>query len=149
LGNLKGGCPAPYAGQTPRQKTWVFFDMATILVADDDNDIREMVRFALEKSGHRILEAETGAQTLELLQKAPVDLLILDVMMPGMDGHEVQLQMSKDEKLQKIPVVVISAMQVTRNMFLKFPQVRKFVPKPFDPFDLSKIIDEIVNKNKP
>jgi len=63
--------------------------MANVLVADDDGHIREVVRYALEKAGHRVLEAANGAQALRVVAEQPVDLVVLDIIMPELDGVEV------------------------------------------------------------
>ena len=63
--------------------------MVTILVADDDPHIREVVRFTLERAGHRVLEATDGAVALAEFARTPVDLIVLDIVMPEQDGLEV------------------------------------------------------------
>jgi len=119
--------------------------MATILVADDEEDVRDLVRYALVRSGHIVLESQTGVETLELLNAAPrIDLLILDIMMPQMDGIAVQQEMSHIEKLKHIPVIVISSAQITRESFSQFKQMKRFMPKPFDPIELSEVINEVL-----
>ena len=65
--------------------------MATILVCDDDKDIVEAISIYLEQEGHQILKAYDGQQALLILQKNEVDLLIIDVMMPKLDGIRAQL----------------------------------------------------------
>lgn len=60
-----------------------------ILIADDEPEIRELLRLYLEKEGYQVLESANGIETLELLKKESVDLLVLDIMMPGMDGFSV------------------------------------------------------------
>ena len=66
--------------------------MATILVCDDDKDIVEAISIYLEQEGHQILKAYDGQQALLILQKNEVDLLIIDVMMPKLDGIRVVLE---------------------------------------------------------
>ena len=61
----------------------------TILIAEDDGDIRGLLRLYLEGEGFRILEADSGSRALELARRAPVDMAVLDIMMPGLNGFEL------------------------------------------------------------
>jgi CheY-like chemotaxis protein len=118
--------------------------MAKVLVADDDADIRQLVRELLEKNKHQVFETATGSDTLEFLKAKPADLLVLDVMMPGMDGYALQMQLAQDPKTRNIPVVVISALKPAEGMFAKFPQVRGFLLKPFEPGEFLKTVDSLL-----
>ena len=60
----------------------------TILIADDEEKIRELLRLYLEKDGYQVLEAADGQSALSLLEKEQIDMALLDVMMPGMDGYQ-------------------------------------------------------------
>ncbi len=122
--------------------------MANILVAEDEEVVRELIRSALERDGHRIQEATTGLDTLNKLKNQAVDLLVLDVMLPGMDGHTLQLQMAQDEKTSRVPVVVLTALQTAKSLFTKFPQVKAFLSKPFDPVDLSQTVARVLSDVK-
>jgi CheY-like chemotaxis protein len=118
--------------------------MARILVADDEADVRQLCRDVLERSGHQIVEAATGAETLDFLKSDTADLVILDVMLPGVDGYTIQLEMAKDEKTRRIPVIVLTALHPTKAMFAKFAQVREFVMKPFDPTELGRLVEKVL-----
>ena len=85
--------------------------MARVLVVDDEADIREVVRLNLELDGHDVLEANGGFQALELARKELPDLVVLDVMMPGLDGWAVLAEMKADEsaELAQIPVIMLTA----------------------------------------
>ena len=80
--------------------------MATILVCDDDKDIVEAISIYLEQEGHQILKAYDGQQALLVLQKNEVDLLIIDVMMPKLDGIRATL---KIREYSSIPIIILSA----------------------------------------
>lgn len=73
--------------------------MATILVCDDDKDIVEAISIYLEQEGHQILKAYDGQQALLVLQKNEVDLLIIDVMMPKLDGIRATLKIREEHSL--------------------------------------------------
>lgn len=118
--------------------------MAQVLIADDESDIRAFARMVLERGGYRVVEAATGPAALDLLAREPMDLLLLDLMLPGIDGHSIQMKMAADENLKKIPVIVITALEFTQDMFAKFPQVKAFLPKPFTAIDLERAVRQVV-----
>ena len=76
--------------------------MATILLIDDDEQVRGLFRTALEESGYQVLSAESGRQALALLQQQAVDLILADIFMPGMDGLELIQQIRKRQPAAKI-----------------------------------------------
>ena len=122
--------------------------MAKILIADDEPTVLQFCMFALERERHTVITAETGPDTYVKLKDEKPDLLILDVMLPGMDGYTLQLQMSEDESLFRIPVVVISALKPALSLFSKFAQVSSFLAKPFEPDELIKAVDKALSDEK-
>lgn len=118
--------------------------MATILVADDESDIREYSRSVLERNGHRVIEASSGTAALDALEKETPDLMLLDVMLPGMDGHTLQMHLSNHPKFKNLPVIIVTALEFTQEMFAKFPQVRGFLAKPFTPVQLDEAVRQVV-----
>jgi adenylate cyclase len=84
-------------------------DRAHVLVVDDNQDIREMLCFQIQLDGHSVAQAEHGRRALELMQARSFDLVLLDVMMPYMNGYEVLEHLKADATLRHIPVIVISA----------------------------------------
>jgi DNA-binding response OmpR family regulator len=85
--------------------------MASVLVVDDEDDIRELVRINLEIDGHEVATAASGAEALETLKGEAPDVVVLDVMMPGMDGWEVlsRIKAAKDSSLANVPVLMLTA----------------------------------------
>jgi CheY-like chemotaxis protein len=81
----------------------------TILIVDDDEDFRMTYRDALELFGYRTLCAASGAEALELLRRQPVELILLDLMMPHMDGQQLHAILVADPALRNIPVVAVTA----------------------------------------
>jgi len=79
----------------------------TILVVDDEEDLREMLHINLKKEGYRVLEASDGEKALRIVSDNPVDLIILDVMMPNMDGYEVCRRLRSDG--YRLPIVFLTA----------------------------------------
>jgi two-component system cell cycle response regulator DivK len=81
----------------------------TILVVDDDVDIREMLRTVLARAAHRVVEAEHGAEALALIEARHPDLVLLDVNMPVLNGYEACRRLKADPATRAIPVVMLTA----------------------------------------
>jgi PAS domain S-box-containing protein len=88
-------------------------ESAHVLVIDDDANGREMARRTLEASGHRVTEANDGAEGIAALARAVPDIVLLDLMMPVMDGFAVLEHMRSNPRLQRVPVVVVTAKDLT------------------------------------
>ncbi|MFN7143971.1 MAG: response regulator [Myxococcota bacterium] len=80
--------------------------MSTILVVDDDPNLREVVRYALARQGHTVREAQNGAEALRMLAQAPVDLVVLDVVMPELDGIDTCREI---RRTSRVPIVFLSS----------------------------------------
>jgi adenylate cyclase len=96
---------APSAGRTANGLT------GTILAVDDSADNRDLLARYLTREGHEVLLASSGAQALELLEQQAVDLVLLDLIMPGMDGSEVLTRIKENSARRALPVIVISGQQ--------------------------------------
>ena len=83
--------------------------MSKILIVEDDPDIRELLRFNLEKAGYTLFLAEDGEKVLALARKHSPELILLDLMLPGVDGLEVCRTLKKDPELQRIPIIMVTA----------------------------------------
>ena len=107
--------------------------MATILVCDDDKDIVEAISIYLEQEGHQILKAYDGQQALLVLQKNEVDLLIIDVMMPKLDGIRATLKIREEHSL----IIILSAKSEDADKILGLNVgADDYVTKPFSPLEL-------------
>ncbi len=80
-----------------------------ILIVEDDPDISELIHFNLEKAGYQTLRAEDGEQALGLAQKHQPDLILLDLLLPGLNGLEVCRRLKRDPALQRIPIMMVTA----------------------------------------
>lgn len=104
-----------------------------ILIADDEPEIRELFRLYLEKDGYEVLEAGDGLQTLDILKKEKVDLLLLDIMMPGMDGFAVLRNVRKENN---IPVLILSAKDTDADKILGLDLgADDYLAKPVNPLE--------------
>jgi len=108
--------------------------MASVLVADDDGHIREVVRFALEKAGHSVVEAGDGAEALRVLRQEPVDIAVIDIIMPEIDGLEV---CRKVREKSQLPILFLSSRdeELDRVVGLEIG-ADDYVTKPFSPREL-------------
>lgn len=117
--------------------------MATILVIDDEQSIRNLLKDVLEKAGHRVLQASDGREGLALYQqKGPVDLVIMDLLMPDTDGLEATLQLTREYLDAKI--IAITGAQGDRNFLdvAKLFGARRTFEKPFDLKQLVQAVQE-------
>lgn len=120
-----------------------------ILVVDDLRTNRLKLSLGLKQQGHTVAEAENGRQALEMLRSQSFDLVLLDIIMPEMDGYEVLEHMKKDAALRDIPVIVISAQDelesVVRGIELG---AEDYLPKSFDPVLLRARIEACLEKKR-
>ena len=106
----------------------------TILVADDDKEIREGIEIYLKNEGYRVLKAEDGLQALELLATNEIHLLILDIMMPNMDGITATF---KIREMQNVPIIMLSAkVEDSDKIHGLSVGADDYVTKPFHPLEL-------------
>lgn len=108
--------------------------MNTVLVVDDDSEIRDVIHVYLRNEGYRVLEAEDGIQALEVLKANSVQLVILDVMMPNMDGIKACL---KIRETSNIPIIMLSAKEEDIDKITGLSSgADDYVSKPFNPLEL-------------
>jgi CheY-like chemotaxis protein len=88
---------------------------AQVLVVDDDPKTRDMLRRTLQKAGCTVAEAANGREALEALERAKPALVLLDLLMPGMDGFEVLERLQDDEAWREVPVIIVTAKDLTRD----------------------------------
>lgn len=108
--------------------------MANILVCDDDKDIVEAISIYLEQEGYHILKAYDGVAALDILRREPVDLLIIDIMMPKLDGIRATLKIREENPL---PIIILSAKSEDADKILGLNVgADDYVTKPFNPLEL-------------
>jgi DNA-binding response OmpR family regulator len=112
-----------------------------VLVIDDEAPIRMLCRVNLEAEGIEVLEAPDGGQGIELARSESPDAVILDVMMPGLDGWEVARTLLAEEATKGIPIVFLTARADARDR-LRGLEVGGFayVTKPFNPMELAQVV---------
>lgn len=107
---------------------------ARILLVEDNDQNRYLARFLLERRGHEVVETDTGAEALELARRLAPDLILLDIQLPGMDGHAIARELKGDPGLRAIPVVAVTsfAMVGDREKCLE-AGAEGYIEKPIDP----------------
>lgn len=104
-----------------------------ILVVDDNASNRELLRRRLEREGHQAIEARSGRLALQILETEEIDLILLDLMMPDMNGLQVLERLKTHERLRDIPVIMISGLQETDSVIRCIEAgAEDYLPKPFD-----------------
>ena len=107
---------------------------ASILIAEDDGDIRGLLRLYLESEGYRVLEAENGAKSLALAREEVPDMAILDVMMPELNGYELTRAL---RKFSDIPILILSAKSQDSDKILGLNLgADDYIAKPFNPVEI-------------
>lgn len=122
--------------------------MAKIMIVDDDPEISNLLQMTMESLGHTIKVCDNGREVFDSLKEFKPDLMILDVMLPGVDGFSIATTISQDEELSKIPIIVLSALEPSRSLFVKFNQVVAFLTKPFNTDDLFEAVKNALEKKE-
>ena len=124
--------------------------MAKILLAEDENQIADMVSFKLTNGGHQVIRAQDGEQAVTLAASELPDLILLDAMMPGLTGFEVLRRLKGDPALRAVPVIMVTAKGHERDVLsgLRGGAV-DYVVKPFSLKELAARVDLALRKEPP
>jgi DNA-binding response OmpR family regulator len=119
-----------------------------ILYIEDETEMIELTRIVLEREGFEMIGAVGGAEGIEAIKRERPDLILLDLMMPDVDGWEVYRQMKADKDLADIPVIIITArtQSIDKVLGLKVAKVADYITKPFGPSDLIESIQRVLAK---
>ena len=121
-------------------------DSVNVLVVDDDASIVEMIRMGLEADGMNVLSAGDGAEALEMLESEAVDVVLLDIMMPRVDGWMALMEIRNNPATADIPVIMLTAKTQDLAKILAFKQgVQQYVTKPFNLMELSARIQSLAD----
>lgn len=117
-----------------------------VVCIEDEPDIIDLVRLILGRRGFDVVGANGGLEGLELVARVKPDLVLLDLMMPDMDGWEVYQRMKSDEALRDIPVVVVTAkaQSIDKVLGLHIAKVDDYITKPFGPQELLESVEKIL-----
>ena len=115
-----------------------------ILIVDDEEHIRELIRFYLDKEGFSVVQAASGEEALHLLENEYIDLAIVDIMMPVMDGFQLVEEM---KEMKDIPVIMLTAKSQSADKLRGFSLgIDDYVTKPFDPDELLARVKTILKR---
>jgi DNA-binding response OmpR family regulator len=118
----------------------------TVLVIDDEAPIRLLCRVNLEAEGTAVLEAENGEVGLELARRELPDAILLDVMMPGLDGWTVAQRLLEDHATRRIPIIFLTARADIRDRARGIGVGGlDYITKPFNPVDLAALVTDVVD----
>lgn len=120
---------------------------ALVLIADDDPELRQLVRLILQQDGYEVAEAENGEQTLALATGSPPSLILLDVLMPGVNGFDTYRRLKNDQRTKTVPVIFISALNdaLNREEGLRLG-ADNYLGKPLDLQDLSRRVRSAIQR---
>ena len=121
-----------------------------ILCIEDEQEMIDLIRLILSRRGFTVRGANSGEEGLAIIRKEHPDLILLDLMMPDMDGWEVYQQMKADEATKNIPVIVVTAraQSIDKVLGLHIAKVDDYIAKPFSPQELLNSVDNVLAGKK-
>lgn len=124
--------------------------MATVMIVDDEEDIRDLVEVTLERGGHDVIKARNGEKALEILEEETPDLILLDINMPGLDGWETLDEMESRGFTEDAPVIMFTIEDLTFVKMLRedIEGLVGYIEKPFEREELMNLIQDYVNRTK-
>jgi DNA-binding response OmpR family regulator len=120
----------------------------SILVVDDNEDIRNLLTLVLENEGYLVTQGLDGGECLEIVEEKSFDLILLDVMMPGISGFEVlkSIKTNKNKKINQIPICMITAKSGTEDIDEALELgADSYIVKPFRPVALAEKVNALLN----
>ncbi len=123
--------------------------MAHILIVDDDSDIKELMEFFLQKKGYEVTTACDGKNALEILETLNPDLIVIDMLMPGMDGIQTIEELNRKQERKDIPVIMVSGARDEMDLMKGLIQRPiKYIEKPFSHDKLLTVIEQMLKENE-
>jgi CheY-like chemotaxis protein len=120
--------------------------MSRVLVIDDESVVGVILRVAFEANGHETLVAEGGRSGIETARAEHPDAIVLDLMMPAVDGYEVLEELRDDPVIEEVPILVLTAVTLSRERDRCISEGADAVmTKPFDPRDVADAVDELLS----
>jgi len=122
-------------------------DKKKVVCIEDEPEMIDLVKLILGRKGFELTGAMGGREGLETVRRVKPDLVLLDLMMPDMDGWEVYQQMKADAEMQKIPVIVVTAkaQSIDKVLGLHIAKVDDYVTKPFGPQELLQSVEKVLS----
>jgi CheY-like chemotaxis protein len=118
--------------------------MGRVLVVDDEPDVLLLCRLNLQQRGHELLEASDGTSALRLAREGRPDVIVLDLMLPGMNGYEVLEQLRSEDETAEIPVLILTAKSLKADLERsRGLGADVFMTKPFLPNELCDLVESL------
>lgn len=120
----------------------------TVVCIEDEPEMVDLIKLILGRRGFELTGAMGGREGLEVIRRVKPDLVLLDLMMPDIDGWEVYQQMKADDELKHIPVIVVTAkaQSIDKVLGLHIAKVDDYVTKPFGPQELLQSVEKVLGK---
>ena len=121
-----------------------------VIYFEDENDMVELVRIILGREGYAVQGVREGQEGLQAIKEDLPDLILLDLMMPDMDGWEIFRQIKNDEAIMNIPIIVITAkaQTVDKVLGLEIAKVDDYISKPFRPHELVERVEKVLSEHE-
>ncbi|HNT23189.1 MAG TPA: response regulator [Anaerolineales bacterium] len=121
-----------------------------LVYIEDEEEMIDLVRLILSRRGFEVLGANGGRQGLDMVRKEHPDLVLLDLMMPDMDGWDVYQQMKADDSTREIPVIVVTAkaQSIDKVLGLHIAKVEDYIAKPFSPQELTDSVEKVLARRQ-
>ncbi len=118
-----------------------------IVYIEDDLEMTYLIKMILERKGYEIISTNDGMEGFEVIEREKPDLVLLDLMMPNIDGWDIYHQLKSNENTNQIPVIVISAkaQPIDKVLGMQIAKVNNYISKPFKPQELLESIESILN----
>lgn len=118
-----------------------------IVYIEDDIEMTYLIKMILERKGYEIISTNNGLEGFDLVTKEKPDLILLDLMMPEIDGWDLYHQIRSNELIKSIPVVIISAkaQPIDKVLGLQIAKVDNYIAKPFKPQELIEVIENLLS----
>lgn len=122
-------------------------DPRTVLVVEDEDDVAEILSYSLRREGFKVLTASEAAEGLAVVQSERPDIVLLDVMMPGITGWEMLERMRRDEGTRRIPVIMVTVLEEPRFVEKAAEyDAAGYIQKPFRPAEVLRTIRSVLDR---
>jgi two-component system response regulator VicR len=132
------------------EKSLMTDQVRQVVYIEDETEMIDLVKLILSRKQFNVLGAGGGREGLDLVRKALPDVVLLDLMMPDMDGWEVYQQLKADETTKSIPVIVVTAkaQNIDKVLGLHIAKVDDYIAKPFSPSELVESLEKVLEGRK-
>lgn len=125
-------------------------ELRKVVCVEDEPEMIDLIQLILSRKGFEVIGANGGVAGLDTIRKEKPDLVLLDLMMPEMDGWQVYQQLKADEATQDIPVIVVTAkaQNIDKVLGLHIAKVDDYISKPFSPQELVDRVDKVLKRRE-